>query len=511
MTTRVDYLYWAVAHDLIVHRDYRLFKLSPSHNEMWLEGGTKKNQKVIRLVRVDLDWGNHMQRDLDRIASIGDQLRKKVQKRHLTIENIYFSTNAPVDDYEFLLEKPIHSGKNKQTVIHSTLIEDQTDWNRLDPNHPFVSITMNEPLSDIYNEEEIEERKRRALSHANESNKKEQQLFNAATPFFTYVFIVIQLAMFYVLEKNGGSTDPQVLIEYGAKYNPGIEAGEWWRFFTPMVLHIGFLHLFMNTFALFYLGPLIERIFGRSRFLFIYLFAGFVGSLMSFVFTYNISAGASGAIFGCFGALLYFGVRYPKLFFRTMGMNVLVVIGINVVFGFSVPGIDNAGHLGGLAGGFLAAGIVSFPKQKGSVKQLSFSLVAICFVVLSLFFGFNGGFDSTNPMAVNTVAQESIQNGEYDIAYDLLTELNENGEATEETYFLLSFIEINELRYDEGKLNLEKAIEIREDFHEAHFNLALVYIEIGNIEEAKKHAEKALELDQDNEPYQQLVQELDAQ
>ena len=96
-----------------------------------------------------------------------------------------------------------------------------------------------------------------------------------------------------------------------------------------------------------------------------------MGSFASLLFSPNISAGASGAIFGLFGALLYFGVTYPKLFFRTMGTNIFFVIGINLVFGFSFSGIDNAGHIGGLIGGFIGAAIAHFPRKKKPFVQAS--------------------------------------------------------------------------------------------------------------------------------------------
>lgn len=120
--------------------------------------------------------------------------------------------------------------------------------------------------------------------------------------------------MFILLEMNGGSTNPYVLLYFGAKYNPAILDGEWWRFFTPMFLHIGFLHLFMNGLSLYYLGTAVESIFGRLRFLIIYLFSGFFGTLASFIFSSHLSAGASGAIFGLFGALLYFGIEHKHTF-----------------------------------------------------------------------------------------------------------------------------------------------------------------------------------------------------
>ncbi|MFP3361059.1 rhomboid family intramembrane serine protease, partial [Planococcus sp. SIMBA_143] len=83
--------------------------------------------------------------------------------------------------------------------------------------------------------------------------------------------------------------------------------------------------------------------------------------LASFAFSYNISAGASGALFGLFGALLFFGVIYKKVFFQTMGRGVLIILAINIVFGFLVPQVDYSAHLGGLAAGFIASAIIHLP------------------------------------------------------------------------------------------------------------------------------------------------------
>lgn len=507
MTNRVDYLYWTVAHELIVNQGYRLFKVSPAQDELWLERGTSKKAKIIRLARVDFQSDRQIHQDTERLTQIAESLRKQLRKRKINIENIYFSLNESSEEGKFYLESPVTSGRKNQTAVYSSLITDQTDLSVWTNAHPLSEI-KNSIIRADHDEKTIEEIKQETLAFAHIVNEKDKQLFNAAAPFFTYVFIVIQLGMFYLLESNGGSTNTRVLIDYGAKYNPLIEQGEWWRFFTPIVLHIGLLHLLMNTLALFYLGPLIERLYGRLRFLFIYLFAGFAGSLMSFVFTYNISAGASGAIFGCFGALLYFGARYPALFFRTMGLNVLVVIGINIAFGFTVPGIDNAGHLGGLAGGFLAAGIVSLPKQKNLINQAIFLISTAAFILIGLYIGYSGLLVNKDPMAINAIAQEEIQSGDYENAYKNLTDLHEDGKATAETYFLISFIELNEKRYEEGAANLKKAIAKRQDFHEAYYNLALVYMELGNFEEARIQAGKALDIMPDHAPYQKLAKEL---
>jgi rhomboid protease GluP len=155
----------------------------------------------------------------------------------------------------------------------------------------------------------------------------------------------------------GGSTNPEILVQYGANYGPLILAGETWRLFTSMFLHIGLAHLFFNSYALFIFGLEMERLYGPDRYLTIYILSGLLGSLASFglrgptVF----SAGASGAIFGVIGMnLAYFMLHRETFgqFGRQRMMNTLVIIGINLLFGFTVSGIDNYAHIGGLVAGF---------------------------------------------------------------------------------------------------------------------------------------------------------------
>ncbi|PPA71413.1 rhomboid family intramembrane serine protease [Jeotgalibacillus proteolyticus] len=502
MTKKEKLNYWTMAHTFITRHGFRIIHLSKMQDELWLEG---QNKRIIRMLYLEPDIDDKksyetLQADLEELAQRSEKIRKSLKLRNIHVENYYFVENAGTELEQVKNQFP--SISTKRYTIHSEIATDSAA-SKIDG--PANHFQMEESKDDFSIAAQTEEIKRHALSHDKSEKENEKQVFNAASPFFTYFFIALHVIMFYLLETNGGSTNTQVLIDYGAKYNPLINEGEWWRFFTPIVLHIGFLHLFMNTLALFYLGPLIERIYGRIRFLLIYLLAGFTGSLMSFVFSFTISAGASGAIFGCFGALLYFGAKRPGLFIRTMGMNVLVVIGINIVFGFTVPGIDNAAHLGGLAGGFLAAGLVSLPKTKMSFKQGIFGAALILWIVLSLQAGYSGALVQKDPMAVNAIAQEDIQDGDFSEAYAILTELKEEGEATSETYFLLAFVELNQEEYDKGIENLELAIERREGFHEAHYNLALVQLEMGNTDEAKEQAELALSYSPDHEPYRELV------
>lgn len=145
---------------------------------------------------------------------------------------------------------------------------------------------------------------------------------------------------------------------YGSKVNALIEAGQYWRLITPVLLHGSLLHIGFNMYALWILGPGLERFYGRGRFLALYLVSGFGGNVFSFIFTPNPSLGSSTAIFGLFAAQGMFFYQNRAILGRVSRqalMNVIFLAIVNFVIGLT-PGIDNWGHLGG----FLAGGMFAF-------------------------------------------------------------------------------------------------------------------------------------------------------
>jgi len=177
-------------------------------------------------------------------------------------------------------------------------------------------------------------------------------------PFFTYALLVAIGVVYLLEELLGGSTSTDVLVTLGA--NAGWQIllnGEVWRLFTSMFLHIGLMHLFFNGYALFIFGLEMERIYGPDRFIVVYVLAGLFGSLASFAARgpLTLSAGASGAIFGVIGMNLAFFLLHRDSFGqfgRQRMVSTLVIIGVNLMFGFTVNGIDNYAHIGGLVAGF---------------------------------------------------------------------------------------------------------------------------------------------------------------
>lgn len=506
LSIRFDFVYWQMTFQFL-QANYEIVYLSPDEREVWLQSTRERKAPLVRLVRTDIDWGVSLKNDMQRAMTAVDEWRRRQFRRHLQVVNIYVMMYPPVDDWELYVHRPLTTERvhMKTFVMHiNNMYDVLRELNMLFHQSLKVYVPDDSPML----QHELQAFKQHVLSFAERLYENERRIFERGKARFTYVFIALQIVMFFVLEWNGGSTNTLTLIEYGAKFNPLILQGEWWRFFTPIVLHIGFVHLLMNTFALYYLGPLVEKLYGSFRFLAIYLFAGFSGSLASFLFSPSVSAGASGAIFGCFGALLYFGKAHPHLFFRTIGMNVLTVIGINLAFGLVVPNIDNAGHIGGLIGGFLAASIVHLPKERARLGQWLAALFTAVVTAICLYIGFQRP-PADEAQLILALSKQYIDEQEYGQAEQMLTIINEQDTQAYKADFLRAYIRIQQKDYDAAKRYLYAAIEKNNRFHEAFYYLALLYAEEKNYEKAKQAVERALHIHPDDEQYKKLLFEIE--
>lgn len=201
-------------------------------------------------------------------------------------------------------------------------------------------------------------------------------------PVVTMSLLGIIAMVFVILTLNGGSQNTQVLLRYGAKDSGLIWEGQYWRLITPIFLHAGLTHLLLNAFSLFQLGSLIELMYGRARMLVIFMASGFLATLASMLASPNISVGASGAIFGLFGALLYFGLRNPAIFKSVFGVRIYMILALNLIMGVVIPNIDSFAHLGGLVGGFVAAGGLGLPRERRPLsrpKKITYAVLACIF------------------------------------------------------------------------------------------------------------------------------------
>ncbi len=170
----------------------------------------------------------------------------------------------------------------------------------------------------------------------------------------TRSLVGINVLVYLWLSLTGGSTNEQSLLNHGAIYGPSVTQGEYWRIITGTFLHSGILHIVFNMLALYQVGLLIERLVGAPRMLLIYSLSALGAGLAVLKFNFDVPVvGASGAIFGLFGALVAIGMRLGAPG-RTLVSQALPIIVLNILFGFSVKNIANSAHLGGLFTGFVA-------------------------------------------------------------------------------------------------------------------------------------------------------------
>jgi rhomboid protease GluP len=181
-----------------------------------------------------------------------------------------------------------------------------------------------------------------------------------ARPILASILLGIIVLVFLVQSVLSGSTDPnlEVLVFLGAQVNIFVAEGEYWRLVSSMFLHIGLMHLAFNGWALFIFGREVESLYGTLRFAIIYFLSGIAGGLAYYVLGEPAipSAGASGAIFGIVGAEIAYFLRNRRLFghlSRQRLGNLAAIVAINLFIGFTVRGINNLAHMGGLLAGLV--------------------------------------------------------------------------------------------------------------------------------------------------------------
>ena len=155
-----------------------------------------------------------------------------------------------------------------------------------------------------------------------------------------------------------------------------------------MLFYIGFLHFLFNNYALYVIGSQLESFFGKTKYLIIYLGSAIFGNLMSLLFTNSISAGASGAIFGLLGALLYFGYHYRVYLGTVVKSQIIPLIIINLGIGFAMSGVNNSAHIGGLIGGCLLAMTVGVKYKSTKSDQINGAVMTLIYAAFLIYMGF---------------------------------------------------------------------------------------------------------------------------
>jgi len=340
-------------------------------------------------------------------------------------------------------------------------------------------------------------------------------------PVVTLAILGINFIIFLITTYAGGSTNPNVLLDFGASFSPYFRRGEYWRLVMPMFLHIGWLHLIVNSYALFILGPILERVYGPGRFALFYVAAGMGSSALSMSLSRVIAAGASGAIFGIAGAMLVAGYLHreliPPRLGRALGGGILPFIVISLVFGFSVRGIDNWGHLGGLVTGMVLAALVPPPVCElapwSSGERPSQAMIVLPMIVVAAAMGATAEHYARS-RDVARLLQEGVR----------LRALHQDARALERfqaaalrsprderPHEMMGAVYLRQQQFDKAIQEYSAAVRLSPGAPEAQLALGLAYRMKGELGKAQQAFESALGKDPTTTEGQRLLADLYAE
>lgn len=193
-------------------------------------------------------------------------------------------------------------------------------------------------------------------------------------PVCTIIIVAVNVVIFFALSFLGMTESSEFMLKHGAMYVPYIvDSGEYYRILTSVFLHFGFEHLMNNMIMLFFIGRSLEAEIGKVKFIIIYFVSGIGGNLLSMwqdirIENYAVSVGASGAVFGLIGAVLYIAVRNRGQVGDISGRGLMFMAALSLYYGFTSSGVDNFAHVGGLLSG-LAAAILLYRKRQGKCSE----------------------------------------------------------------------------------------------------------------------------------------------
>lgn len=378
-----DIFIMKIMHYFITKKNYKPIIIKGLDNEIWLEN-SKENFDIIRIVTKNIFNDEQFEFDNLKVKNVIAQIKKKTFRLNVKVLTIYtevgdnFSYRESLDkNYNYIVSDNLEKLKNNDLINKY-----YKDIDKLEYKEEGIDLIA-KLTSDISNKS-IKESEKGEKMFKNKNNRKT----------VTASIILINLVVFLLMYIFGnGSLDNKTLIKFGANYVPLTKSGQVFRLLTSAFLHIGFFHLLCNMYSLYILGNNIEYFYGKKRYIAIYLYSAITGSLFTLIFSGSnvISAGASGAIFGLLGSLLYFGYNYRGYIGNKIINDVIAVIAINLMIGFSLSNIGNAAHIGGLIGGFflsmaIGTGIDDENFKSNKVNGIIITSILTVFLIYVAFF-----------------------------------------------------------------------------------------------------------------------------
>lgn len=368
-----DQILMSLVHYFVTKEGYSPIFVQGVKDEIWLENV----DGPYRIIRINNNYIHNEEQytfEQFKIKNVMKQIKKKTLSFSINTLNIDLNVsdrvkiepNKDIDNVSVHELSDIKQNEGIVSVFPSIKSDLYESGNSLDL---LLNVTK-----DINNKTETD-------------NKKFEKIFSKKKLIVTYLIMLICILMYVLVVFMGASNKAYLLL--GANLKVLVKSGQIYRLITYAFLHGGLVHLITNMYSLYIIGSQIENNYGKLKFIFIYLVSALTGGLLSALFNNNISIGASGAIFGLLGALVYFGFHFRLYLSDALKTRIIPVILINLLIGFMVTGIDNACHIGGLIGGYLSAMAVGIPEvknKKDKINGVILLLIYIAFMSYLLFF-----------------------------------------------------------------------------------------------------------------------------
>lgn len=372
-----DEIVMKLLHYFITEKNYSPIILHGAKNEIWLENMDANSYEIVRIVTNYIHNDEQLNFDLYKTKQITKKIKRKTFTFNMDVLSIFVNLNDQVD-------------LNKVNINHIDCanIKKVSDLGKYDfiiNNYP--EITKNTKFSekgfnlfmkitgDITKKNE-------------EESSKAEETFKKKLPIITYILIAINIFMFLFINVVGNSEETSTLINYGGLHSSLVKIGEYYRLITCSFLHIDIFHLGFNMYALYIVGSQLESFYGKTKYILIYLFSALMGSLFSCLFTDAVSVGASGAIFGLFGALIYFGNQYKAYLGSVIHSQIIPLLLFNFALGFMIDGIDISAHIGGLIGGYLISMALGVKYKSSKSERINGIIITTIFTIFMLYLNF---------------------------------------------------------------------------------------------------------------------------
>lgn len=360
-------------HYFITEKNYNPIILQGVENEIWLENLNSECQ-VVRIVSGYIHNNEQFGFDKFKTQRIVKKIKKKTLSLNINVLSIFVNLG---DNVKF--DEPVPNlfwvrASDEKDLEKSSIIKKK-----------FPDL----PKKLIYNEKGVElfmKITKDINKHNQEDSKKVEKVFKPKFPTVTYAILAINIIVFIIPLLYGQS---EAMVAQFCVHGPSIRYGHYYRLFTGIFLHGSIFHLIFNSYALYVIGSQIESFLGKFKFLIIYLAGGLMGSLFSITFNGNAaSIGASGAIFGLMGALVYFGYHYRVYLGNVIKSQIIPLIVFNLVLGFVMSGVDNSAHIGGLIGGTLATISLGIKDKSTNFERMNGLITTIIFFAFAIYMAF---------------------------------------------------------------------------------------------------------------------------